>query len=317
MAERWFVAAGNWVAANFNGGTLPATDDDVYANGFAVTIDISITVKSLRTTAGTTAVAGGSFTTSGAVTVNADSYAGTTTCLNLAINSGSVQNGNSYGSDTTSNRFATLSNLTTVQNGNAYGGSAAAGIATGLSRGTFNGDGYGGSGSSNAVGVFSNTGGNFNGNSYGGTGSPGALIDYGCIQYGNAFGSTTDAFPGSRVMRGGILSGSATGGDVTGAHGAIVDLGGIFHGAATGSTTANARGVTCTQGGIAMVTLATGNAASREGVSGGASEFVEVLATSGTNPTAISGSRTDLPFFSAAAAAGFTGIVGVVRHLGT
>ena len=295
---------------------MPAAGDDVFANNFTVTINSSITVQSLSTRAGTTAIAGGLFTNSGNVTINADTYAGTTDCLRLVANSGAVQNGNSYGSNTTANRFATTCNTGTIQNGNAYGGLAAAGTGTYLARGRLNGNAYGGSGSSNSLGVSVGSGGNFYGDSFGGTGSYGALIASGGIQYGTAYGSATAAFAGSYMFYGGILSGGAVGGGVANAHGALSDLGGIFHGTATGSSTANARGVVCTSGGIAMVTLATGNAVNREGVSGGINEFVEVLATSGTNPTSIVGAR-ELPFFAAAAAAGFSGIKGIDRYLGT
>jgi hypothetical protein len=73
MAERWAVATGNWSnTATWNGGTLPGATDDVYANGFTVTIDQDITVKSLRFIAGTTAVQGGVFTCSTSVTITLD-----------------------------------------------------------------------------------------------------------------------------------------------------------------------------------------------------------------------------------------------------
>lgn len=63
MAERWAVASGNWSnTATWNGGTLPGSGDDVYANNFTVTIDQDVTANSLRIIAGTTAVQGGGFT---------------------------------------------------------------------------------------------------------------------------------------------------------------------------------------------------------------------------------------------------------------
>jgi hypothetical protein len=70
MAERWAVATGVWSStATWNGGTLPASGDDVYANGFTVTIDQTVTANSLRIIAGTTAVQGGAFTCSASVTI--------------------------------------------------------------------------------------------------------------------------------------------------------------------------------------------------------------------------------------------------------
>ena len=39
MAIRWAIASGNWSSTStWNGGTLPASDDDVYADGKNVTI---------------------------------------------------------------------------------------------------------------------------------------------------------------------------------------------------------------------------------------------------------------------------------------
>jgi hypothetical protein len=65
MAERWAVATGNWSATGtWNGGTLPASGDDVYANNFTVTVDQNVVANSLRINAGSTAVAGGKFTCS-------------------------------------------------------------------------------------------------------------------------------------------------------------------------------------------------------------------------------------------------------------
>ena len=65
MAIRFAVANGNWSnPAIWNGGTLPAIDDDVFANNFTVTINGTFTVLTIRTTANTTPsiVAGGGFT---------------------------------------------------------------------------------------------------------------------------------------------------------------------------------------------------------------------------------------------------------------
>jgi len=65
MAIRYAVANGNWSnTATWNGGTLPAVDDDVFANNFTVTIDGTFTVLTIRNTANTTPAitAGGFFT---------------------------------------------------------------------------------------------------------------------------------------------------------------------------------------------------------------------------------------------------------------
>jgi hypothetical protein len=65
MAIRYAVANGNWSdTATWDGGTLPTSADDVYANNFTVTINGTFTVLTIRTTANTTPsiVAGGGFT---------------------------------------------------------------------------------------------------------------------------------------------------------------------------------------------------------------------------------------------------------------
>ena len=65
MAIRYAVADGNWSnTATWDGGTLPAVDDDVFANNFTVTIDGTFTVLTIRNTANTLPliIAGGGFT---------------------------------------------------------------------------------------------------------------------------------------------------------------------------------------------------------------------------------------------------------------
>lgn len=93
MALRYAVATGNWSdTATWDGGTLPAVDDDVYANNFTVTIDQNVTVLSLRNTAGAPAVAGGIFILTNGITVNATgtglvNNSGTTTLIDFQLNS--------------------------------------------------------------------------------------------------------------------------------------------------------------------------------------------------------------------------------------
>ena len=65
MAIRYAIANGNWSnTATWDGGTLPTSADDVFANGFTITINGTFTVLTIRTTANTTPsiVAGGGFT---------------------------------------------------------------------------------------------------------------------------------------------------------------------------------------------------------------------------------------------------------------
>lgn len=62
MANIKAVATGNWSnTATWDGGVLPTSADDVFANGFTVTIDGTFTVLTIRNTSGTGIVAGGQF----------------------------------------------------------------------------------------------------------------------------------------------------------------------------------------------------------------------------------------------------------------
>jgi hypothetical protein len=65
MALRYAVATGNWSnTATWDGGTLPTAADDVFSNGFTVTINGTFTVLSIRNTlnaAAPTILAGGQF----------------------------------------------------------------------------------------------------------------------------------------------------------------------------------------------------------------------------------------------------------------
>jgi hypothetical protein len=53
MATRFAIGNGNWSnTATWDGGALPLSNDDIFANNFTVTLDQDITVGSLRNTAG-------------------------------------------------------------------------------------------------------------------------------------------------------------------------------------------------------------------------------------------------------------------------
>lgn len=76
MAIRYAVASGNWSNPSiWNGGTLPTSSDDVFANNFTVTIDQDITVLTLRNTSNASPVitAGGYFSINSNVNI---------TCIN-------------------------------------------------------------------------------------------------------------------------------------------------------------------------------------------------------------------------------------------
>jgi len=75
MAIRYAVAAGNWSnPATWDGGaSIPASTDDVWPNGFTVTVDQDITVATLRTVANASAptiAVGGTFSVGAGRTVN-------------------------------------------------------------------------------------------------------------------------------------------------------------------------------------------------------------------------------------------------------
>jgi len=71
MAQIRAVPNGNWSStATWLNGVRPTTVDDVHPSGFVVTIDENIEVLSLRTTAPSGGVVGGSFLVASSVTVN-------------------------------------------------------------------------------------------------------------------------------------------------------------------------------------------------------------------------------------------------------
>jgi hypothetical protein len=84
MAVIWAVQNGNWSATStWNGGTLPAADDDVYADGRTVTIDQDVTVLSIRTTQRSGGTAGGGFLINQSLTINASLITGRENCIQI------------------------------------------------------------------------------------------------------------------------------------------------------------------------------------------------------------------------------------------
>lgn len=145
MAERYAVGNGNWSAlATWNGGaSLPGASDDVHANNFTVTIDQDVTVLSLQTKAGATAVAGGGFSVSTARTITATGagiVSGTTTCLTSSATSGTTVTVNAAvkGGESGTNSRGILNNSTgaLVVVGNVTGGPGTASGIAGISNTT-------------------------------------------------------------------------------------------------------------------------------------------------------------------------------------
>ena len=135
MAERYCILTGSWSNPLIWDGAVavPTAADDVYANGNTVTIDQNVTVLSLRTEAGGTAVAGGGFTTAVSRTVNATGTgvkAGTTTCLTLTGASGQTLTVNGAVIGGASGASRGVNNSSTgaiVVVGNVIGGSGSSG----------------------------------------------------------------------------------------------------------------------------------------------------------------------------------------------
>ena len=87
MAIKHAVATGLWNAtATWNGGVIPIAGDDVYANGFVVTINQNITVAKISTEiCPTTLLPGGQFIVNATRTLVCNVVAGTTLCLNQSL----------------------------------------------------------------------------------------------------------------------------------------------------------------------------------------------------------------------------------------
>lgn len=206
MAERWAVASGNWSATGtWNGGTLPGAGDDVHANGYTVTINQDITVASLRTTAGSTPVAGGGFSMSTAYTINGNLIGGTTQVLALAASTGTVTiNGNvTAGGGANAHGINRSGVATLVINGDVTGGTnAGAGLYTAVS---------------GSVTVTGNvTGGPVAAATYGISGATGTLT-----VVGNVTGGSAGSCYGINVGAGSTndIAGTVTGGSGSGAIG--------------------------------------------------------------------------------------------------
>lgn len=294
MAEKYLVANGNWSnAASWNGGTKPLAADDVYSNNFTGTIDENVNVNSLRATAGSVAVAGGQFTTSGTLTIDvADAVYGFSNNLgSLRLNSGATLNGNAVASGVGTRQSVRIE-AGAVMNGNAAGADAVViqggvmnGNATGAARnnptvtinsgGVMNGNGTGSS--TNAVSTVQvSTGGKIVGNATGGSVNNGFGVNLlsGACQIGNSVAGTSGTSHGTDIRSGGVQIGNAAGGSNSSASGTICSTGGLFFGDATGGTVSGSHGLSISSG-FAQVGTATGNTSGAFGVS--ATNFCEVI----------------------------------------
>ena len=235
---------GDWnTPATWVGGVVPTSADDVYANNFIVTIDVNITVLSLRNTVGTSITAGGHFavTTSRSITANiiggsvatANGVVLVTTAMTLTL-VGSITAG--------SGSVGVVLGLASVLNhtgGNLLGGTGSGApcvtVIGSSATATVNitGNVTGGTGVSSA-GI--NTGSLFagiitiNGNVLAGSGSEGTTISANTtgrvVINGNVTGATAGAFSGVTV-NGGVytITGTVTGGSISTAYGVRIASG--------------------------------------------------------------------------------------------
>jgi hypothetical protein len=97
MANVYLISGGgNWSnGAVWNTGTVPTAADDVFSNNFTVNVDVSFTVLSLRSTAASPIVAGGSFVfntagVTGTVTSSSPLVPGATNMVQITATTGTV-----------------------------------------------------------------------------------------------------------------------------------------------------------------------------------------------------------------------------------
>lgn len=193
MANRYAVANGNFEStATWDGGTLPSMSDDVYANGFTVALNISLSASSLRTESASGISAGGGFSVAVAgLTVNANLYAGSTRVFTNV--SYTTFNGTFYGG-ATANIEAAITQAGCIFNGDSYG-RFGSGLRI-LNGGVQNGNSYGSETSSAIMGTNIGGGGVQNGNCYSGisVGSLGTQVTGGGWFHGQVIARRTSTF---------------------------------------------------------------------------------------------------------------------------
>jgi hypothetical protein len=337
------------LTANTNYSALSvANGDTIDLAGFALTFDANpaetgVIVQSPGTN-GTIAIgspnvydfSGWSFTAGNAVLLG-------------TLETGKTVGGNWTGGAASSNIFAITTNSGTI-NGNVTGGSGNVSNGVFTNNGTINGNVTGGSGT-NSRGVQQNNG-TINGNVTGGTGASaaGVLINAGTID-GDVAGGSGSGAAGLRDNTG-LITGNVSGSGATGAHGISIFNSGTIQGQVVGGTTANVVGVVHNRGTILGGTIG-GTASGAFGVSlnsgiifGGIENatavavgtyegsvlFVDGPNVIGTiaapistiyslgtmNPSAtLPSGATVITLSEGTGTAGFTGIEGISRSLGT
>jgi hypothetical protein len=185
MANYRAVSGGNWSqlarwqddasGSYVNSTVLPGVNDVVYANNFAVNIDIDIAVLELRTTSATNVTAGGNFDYSTGNTVIANVFSGpTTVCLRNFSGFPKTFIGNAFAGG---QRALQVGSGSLAITGNVTGGTAAGTTA-----------------------IFGPEFTTINGNVIAGTAAPGIIVSSGsCPVNGVAIGSDVAAQPGIEV----------------------------------------------------------------------------------------------------------------------
>jgi len=264
--EVYAVVSGNSNSgATWNTGTVPTASQDVYANGFTVTVNESTSWKTVSNKAGTVASAGGNFTLSNGVTLTLTGsgnniIAGTSTCINysgISPNQATLIGNVVASASNTAAHGVNVSQTGTLNLvGDATGGSAGGAIGVVWSNGTvvMTGDSTGvGSGSE--------------GLRCQGTGT--------LVLNGNVVASSTTATAGIRFTGNGTatINGNITAGAVSTAYGVNWPV--------TGTLTVNGN-------------VVGGSAATTVGVISSSSGTVVINgdATGGTNATAFGASNT-------------------------
>jgi hypothetical protein len=209
MPDRWAIAAGNYSnPSTWNDGLgVPTALDDVYADGWTVTVDQDVTAISLNTTQRSGGTNGGQFNASVANrTITANINAGSNHCLVVTV-TGITLNGNIVGGTATGmfGFYVNANSISYTINGNATGGSAAncVGVRVNGSNNTavFNGNCNGGS--------FSNSYG-YHQNAAIGTGS--LTINGNCVggSAGGCYGLYLGSASGTCTINGNAQGGSIT-----------------------------------------------------------------------------------------------------------
>ena len=212
MADKWAVANGNWSAgATWNGGTVPAAGDTVYANGKNVTVDPGLTTPvvgrlSTEANAGLGVAAGGGFFPGAGCTIQAGQItAGGTHCVQpsgsvsyTVIASTVTGSAMAIGCGVSHGSSGTCTAVVGQAVGGAYNNPQAAGFYVSAGTLLFTGDCVGSSSNNQAPGVYiaNGTGNSITGTATGGAGgAPGVTNASGTQVYVST--AKSNAFPSS------------------------------------------------------------------------------------------------------------------------